>query len=121
MQSWARGDHQREVACDQPGRGLSAQAVAHDDGVVIAADQRVDARLQLAAQIGRVVVQPAAVQLDVDDVGRPCRAQVERPGQDFTGETEETHPNVCLRFQINTSAIPISDMMMPTISFGCGI
>ena len=31
--------------------------------------KRVDARLQLAAQIGRVVVQPAAEQLDVNDVG----------------------------------------------------
>ncbi len=121
MQSWAPRDHQRDVAGHQTGGCLSAQAVTHGDGVVLAAGQGVDARLQLAAQISRVVVQPAAEQLDVDNMGRPRRAQIQRPGQDFAGETEETHQNTCLHFQISTNAMPISATAAPAISLGCGI
>ena len=91
MQSWARGIDDGDVARDQAGGGLPAQAVTHDDGVVLAAPVRKSVRCVVDCglserRVGRVVVQAAAEQLDVDDVRRPGRAQVERPGQDFAGD-----------------------------------
>ena len=90
MQSWARDDD-RDAAGGQPGGRLAAEAVAHDEIVVGRAGNLVDARLEPCAQIGRLVVQPFAEQLDIDDVGRPGRGKIERPGENFAGKTHEMH------------------------------
>ena len=77
MQSCGTRDNDGQVARGEARGRLAAQAIAHHNGFIrgLAVRKRLDRGLvhrglKLLAQVGGVVMQAAAEQLDVDDVGR---------------------------------------------------